>query len=634
MKRPLAAGLVAAAVVFGIVFGTAAPAFAHAQLESTDPPAGAVLDKSPGQVVLHFGEPVEVQFGAVRVYNSTGKRVDSGHSSHPRGDSHAVATTVPDNLTSGGYVVTWRVISADSHPVHGAFTFRIGQSAAAGGTSLKDEAAKLLSAGGGSLTVGAVFAVVRFLGFVALLVFAGAVAFLGWGWPAGTADGRARTLTWGALAAAAVTTAAAFALQGPYGGALPLADALKPSVLSAVWHTRFGYTHVLALVLLGLAAVLVWTLFSRPRRPRWWGPAAVAVGSVLLLTPGLAGHAGVGIQVPLALAMDLVHVGAAAVWLGGLSVLAVVVLPAARSGSAAAPVSSSAEAAASSAEAASSAVSSAGTGRSSSAAAPAPDPLATAVPVFSQWAFGAVVAIVISGVYASWRQVGTFSALTGTTYGRLLLAKTGAVVVVLALASLSRRAVHGSLALPVWLRLRPPQPALSRGPGATAVRRGRASAEPRGSALQPGGSRVSELRRAVIAELVVAAVVLGITALLVNAEPARAALARPYSTEVKAGDNLLVDVVVAPAKAGPLVVHLYVLTPDGAQADVPDVTATLSLPRSGIDQITVPLAKAGVGHFAAYGVDVPIQGTWSLRITVRTSNIDEVAAAPVNVPIH
>jgi copper transport protein len=147
-------------------------------------------------------------------------------------------------------------------------------------------------------------------------------------------------------------------------------------------------------------------------------------------------------------------------------------------------------------------------------------------------------------------------------------------------------------------------------------------------------TRVSQLRRAVLAELAVAAVVLGVTALLVNAQPARAALAVPYSTEVKAGDKLLVDVVVAPAKAGPLAVHLYVLTPDGAQADVPQVTATLSMPRSAIDQITVPLAKAGVGHFAAYGVDVPIRGTWSLLIVVRTSNIDEVATAPVNVPIR
>jgi copper transport protein len=580
VKRFLAAGF----VVVGIMLGMAAPASAHAVLQSTDPPAGAALNKSPGQVVLHFGEPVEIQFGAVRVFNSDAKRVDSGSSFHPKGDSHAAATTVPDNLPSGGYVVTWRVISADSHPVHGAFTFRIGQAAGAGTTSLKDEAAKLLSAGGGSVTVGAAFAVVRLLVFASLLVFAGAVTFLGWAWPAGTADRRARVLTWWALVAAIVTTAAAFALQGPYGGALPMGDALKPSVLSAVWHTRFGHVHVLALVLLGLAGLLVAMLFSRTSRPSWWRPAAVAVGVPLLLTPGLAGHAGVGIQVPLALAMDLVHVGAAAVWLGGLSMLAFAVLPGVRSADGQA----------------------------------ADGPLATAVPAFSQWAFGAVVAIVITGLYASWRQVGTLSGVTGTTYGRLLLVKTIAVVALVALASLSRRAVHGRLALPRFA-LRRPQPALSRGPGAMA----------RGPA-----TRVSQLRRAVLAELAVAAVVLGVTALLVNAQPARAALAVPYSTEVKAGDKLLVDVVVAPAKAGPLAVHLYVLTPDGAQADVPQVTATLSMPRSAIDQITVPLAKAGVGHFAAYGVDVPIRGTWSLLIVVRTSNIDEVAAAPVNVPIR
>jgi len=267
--------------------------------------------------------------------------------------------------------------------------------------------------------VGAVFAVVRFLAFAGLLVFAGALAFLGWAWPAGVADRRARALTWGLLIGVAVTTAAAFGLQGPYGAGLPLGDAVKPAVLSGVWHTRYGHVHVLALVLLVLSGALVWMLFSGASRPPWWRPAATVVGAMLLLTPGLAGHAGVGSQVPLALAMDLVHVAAAAVWLGGLAVLAVVILPATsavrENGARPAPGD----------------VASPGPGPGT-IPVEADGPLSTAVPVFSQWAFCAVVAVVISGLYAAWRQVGTLPAVTGTTYGRLLLAKTLAVVAMVA----------------------------------------------------------------------------------------------------------------------------------------------------------------------------------------------------------
>src|SRR6202011_3285753 len=132
-------------------------------LQSTDPPSGAVLAKSPGSVVLHFGEDVEIQFGALRVFDAQGKRVDTGNPYHPHGDGHAAAVNVPNGLGSGGYVVTWRVISADSHPVHGAFTFQIGAGGAGAAEASKAQATKLLAASGGSRTVGVVFGVIRFL---------------------------------------------------------------------------------------------------------------------------------------------------------------------------------------------------------------------------------------------------------------------------------------------------------------------------------------------------------------------------------------------------------------------------------------------------------------------------------------
>jgi copper transport protein len=196
----------------------------------------------------------------------------------------------------------------------------------------------------------------------------------------------------------------------------------------------------------------------------------------------------------------------------------------------------------------------------------------------------------------------------------------------LALASFSRRLVHGDLALPFhWRPTQPtrrPATALSRGPGAMA-------APPKRTRLD-----TKRLRRVVVGELVIGAVVLALTALLVNAVPARAALTSYYSTEVKAGDKLLVDVVVDPARAGLLAVHTYILTTDGAQVDVPEVRATFTLPSAGIDPVPVPLRQAGIGHFLAYGVDVPIRGKWTLQVVVRTTNIDEVNAEPITVPIR
>ena len=50
-----------------------AAASAHARLEATSPDQGAVVKKEPGAVVFTFDEPVEGNFGAVRVYDASGE---------------------------------------------------------------------------------------------------------------------------------------------------------------------------------------------------------------------------------------------------------------------------------------------------------------------------------------------------------------------------------------------------------------------------------------------------------------------------------------------------------------------------------------------------------------------------------
>jgi len=84
-----------------LLVGSAVPASAHAQLESTNPAQSSVLLVPPTQVVLHFGEPVEIDFGSLRVLGPSGQRVDNGGTHHPDGDSHAVAISLPANLPKG-----------------------------------------------------------------------------------------------------------------------------------------------------------------------------------------------------------------------------------------------------------------------------------------------------------------------------------------------------------------------------------------------------------------------------------------------------------------------------------------------------------------------------------------------------
>jgi copper transport protein len=529
-------------VALGIAF--AAPASAHAELRATEPSGGATLDSSPAQVVLTFSEGVEVSLGSIRVLDADGKRVDAGRTpTHPAGKSSMVALALP-RLPDGAYVVAWRVISSDAHPVHGAFTFRVGEDQGQGNGASAD-LTDALRPDGGSGVVAVAFGVARFAAFLGLLVLVGAVAFALLLWPDAFADRRFRRLVTAAWATALVATVAGIALQGPYGSALPLGDAFKPGVVRGVLDTRFGGVWAARVVML-VSAVPVLMLLRRRRARKVVVPVAAVLGLALLHTPGWSGHASTGDLASVALPVDVVHLAAASLWFGGLVVLTVCVLPAMNGGA---------------------------------------DPR---VARFSRIAFGAVLVLAATGSFQAWRQIREVAALTDTTYGRLLTVKVVLFVVMVAVAGFSR----------AWVR----------------------------RAVGP------RLRLSVAGEVLIGVAVLAVTAGLVNAVPGHTALARPFSTELRAGEYF-VDVTVDPAKAGPVAVHVYTLNRTGRVTEVEELTASLSLPSRSLGPLPVPLQRAGPGHFAAYGFDVPITGDWKLEVVVRLSDIDQVRAS-TNVRIR
>ena len=102
---------------------TAGPAAAHASLVSTDPGEGARLATAPAQVTLEFSEGVSLGAGYARVLSAEGERVDTGTASV---DGGVLTIPLRAGLPDDGYLVTYRVVSADSHPISGAFSFVVG----------------------------------------------------------------------------------------------------------------------------------------------------------------------------------------------------------------------------------------------------------------------------------------------------------------------------------------------------------------------------------------------------------------------------------------------------------------------------------------------------------------------------
>lgn len=558
---------VALAVLALVVVGVAAatPASAHAELEGTTPAGGAVLASAPNRVTLSFSEDVSIPPGAVRVLDAQLRRVDRATARHVGGDRSTVELALP-GLGDGLYVVSWHVVSDDSHPIRGAFTFRVGGASGDGADAL---AARVLSEQGSPPAVHALAGTARALGFAALFVLFGgallATAAAGVG-PTGRTVRAWRTLIVAAGAVAAVAGLAGLLAQGPLVTGRSLGALTDGDLLRDTLGDKFGRL-LLARTVLAVALAAVLTAGLRPsdrRRSPLERAVPVAVAVLAALCLALSGHASTGSLTALAVPADAAHVLAGGAWVGGLAFLALALLA-----------------------------------RPTNAAAPdaAPDAehdgheaaLIALVRRFSGLALVLVVVVAATGAFQGVRQVRPFASLTSTEYGKLLLAKVAAVAVVAAIGGLSRRLLAQHRATAVTLRPR------------------------------------------VLAEVAGSIAIVVLTALLVNQPPAKTAYAKPVSVSARAG-TLLVDVTVDPAKAGPNTLHLYTLSAAGAVQKVEDVTATLSLPGSGVEKLPVPLVRAGPGHFIAQRFDIPVKGTWRLDLSVLVDDTTaETATAVVRV---
>ncbi|MGY1783684.1 copper resistance CopC/CopD family protein [Geodermatophilus sp. SYSU D00698] len=578
--RPALLLLVLLAGWLGLGVATAGPAAAHAELVSTDPGEGARLDAAPGQVTLRFTEGVSLGAGYARVLGDDGERVDTGAASV---QDDTVTVPLRGDLPDASYVVTYRVISADSHPVSGAYAFVVGDGelADAGAVATDPDADPF---------VAAALPAARALGFAGEAVGLGVPAFLLLCWPAGWASRRMRRLTTAGLATVAGAAVLTFLLQGPYAGGVGLGSLLDPALLSTTASSAYGLTTLGrgALALL-LAALLVplWRRAAAPQPPETVGVAVLGAGVVL--TTAAVGHPVAGSLPVLATAVTAVHVAAMALWLGGLAaLLAGLVRPGVEAGE-----------------------------------------LAAALPRWSRIASGSVAALVVTGVVQSVREVGSPAALVSTTYGWILLAKLALVLLLLAAAGVSR----------VWVQqhlgLTRPRPGGRRrvtahafaAPGAeepavAEAARARAAVQARGAVED-----VAPLRRTVLVEAAVAAAVLVLSALLVGTPPARATAAQPVDVTLplqsSAGESGSVQLSIDPARPGANTLHLYLFDDDGRLAQPADLRVTLTEPEQEIGPLDVDLEPAGPGHWVADGMSIPGAGTWTVAVSVR---LDEFTA--------
>jgi copper resistance protein C len=114
--------IVAAVAAFGCAVTSAA--FAHAKLESSSPPANAIVSPSPAQVRLQFNERLELPFSKLKLVDDKGTVVVPSKTVLDEANPKVLVATVPA-LHSGAYRVQWSTVTRDGHKVKGEFAFRV-----------------------------------------------------------------------------------------------------------------------------------------------------------------------------------------------------------------------------------------------------------------------------------------------------------------------------------------------------------------------------------------------------------------------------------------------------------------------------------------------------------------------------
>jgi copper transport protein len=408
------------ALVAGVALALPATALAIAP-ELTEPPAGSTVASAPASVRVVVPSPVATAFLRLRVTDPAGRVVSGPARRDPRDDDAIVAPLV--RPARGALQVEWRVLTRDGHPAGGRYALGVGAPAALA------PAPAVTRSDTGPLPVAArllwLVGPLGMLGLVALSAGVAGPALREGGIarprePAAEVSGRRERVAaalagaargwwraWWAMVAtgaAALVLLPAATLWGLREGPGALGTLLGTRVAVAWWVTLAG------LVVASLVALARRRAGGSPPGDAVWGIAMGAPPAITLIAISWAGHASSGDDRLLNIAIDAIHNGATAVWLGGLLGLVVLVTPAVGR-----------------------------LDRDDRVRA-----AAACVVAFSALALTAVTLLVVTGVYRALAEV-PVSDLADTGYGRALLVKLGLFALLLVGGAFNRMVVHPRL---------------------------------------------------------------------------------------------------------------------------------------------------------------------------------------------
>lgn len=561
MKHNTLWKIVAGLLVMGLWLTVAVGnAMAHAVPVITSPLANELLDQAPERLSIRFSEPVVPGLSQIRLLTQLGQEVETSAPKATDAEKRTLEVTLPP-LNDGSYLVSWQALSAvDGHTTSGTFSFGVGVSSLSVTASATP-----------TITVSPLRAAARWLTLTGIALFLAGITFHLFVWRpllAGVELEAQEQAVDGRLTAQIIRVAnigcaiLALGLVFIFIDQLQEYNLFSGSNLATWLGTRFGQMALARLLLLVVSTLFLNGFLVKGTAKGalgWWLGLVLGIG--LALTNSLVSHsAALPEQTNVAIVIDLAHVLAAAIWVGGLVIL----------------------------------------GLALRLVRPLPADSCTWFTLslmlnFSTVAAMSVGVLLLSGGYLSWQHVGSWTAFVGTAYGLTLLAKIGLMMPVLGIAFVNLLVVKPRLH--------------------------RAYDTPSAPAAE---GIMARFRTLVSAEMVTAMLILAVAGLLAESQrgaesPLLADKPGAMSLSLPA-DDLNITLSLTPALVGQNEFDVYLTANGSPVSDASEVALRYTFLGESVGASSATAVSQGNGHYLVQSSDISLIGNWQVEVSVRRPN--------------
>ncbi|MFK4332690.1 MULTISPECIES: copper resistance CopC/CopD family protein [Bacillus] len=530
--RRLGAWLLIACVLIILIPKSAS---AHAYVVKSNPAENETLKKAPSVVKIEFDEDIQVSsFNTLFVRDTSGKRVDLKDAHIDKKNKKILEAGLKENLKNGLYSIQWKAISADGHPIQGVIPFRIG-SAEAGTDDIKVEEMGYVPKIDMIMERGILYT--SFSLFIGVLLF-NLILYKG---SASQVQSRSKKIIWISLFGIFISLLFNLPLQAKINADVSWLEAFDPILLKETLQLSvFGYVWITQMALISTLMIVTYFAVKREKLSSfkvWSIPILLFIG--LLVMKAFNSHA-YGLKFKeIAVVMDFLHLFAASLWMGGLSSIVLLLRK--------------------------------------------EDDKWTmywdAIKRFSPWATGAVIVILLTGLFNSTFFIPTIHSLFDTKYGLALLAKILLFVCM------------GILGIIHYVK-------------------GRMRAQQR-------------LGATVKVEFIIGIIVFVIVAFMTNVQTPPMPPTGPFTESKQLDNGYELTLHVSPNKVGQNTFHITLQDENGQPVtDMEQIVLTTQSLDMNMGKGSFKVSAVSPGEYEAEGMYINMTGNWNIQVHGLTKSLD------------